>query len=91
MLGRIRNELDIMCALNGHPNIVQLYDVFELGDNLFLVLELCIGGTVLDIIRASAPVCEAKAALIFRGMCKAVLHCHQVGAAAPPGHTVLRI
>ena len=31
-----------------HPNIVKLYESFETGDSVFLVLELCSGGELLD-------------------------------------------
>ena len=39
--------------------------------------ELCGGGTLLDTLRIRAPLPEDHAAGIFRGVIKAVLHCHQ--------------
>lgn len=37
----IMSELD-------HPNIVQLYETFETQDHIFLIMELCTGGELLD-------------------------------------------
>jgi serine/threonine protein kinase len=31
-----------------HPNIVQLYETFETQDHIFLIMELCTGGELLD-------------------------------------------
>ena len=42
------------------------------------VEELCTGRTLLDVISAQAPLQEERAATLFRGVIKSVLHCHQV-------------
>jgi calcium-dependent protein kinase len=42
-------EIDILKNLN-HPNIVQLYEVFEDSHSLFLVTELCDGRELFDEI-----------------------------------------
>ena len=43
--------------------------------------ELCPGGTLTDILQQSmAPLSEERAAGLFRGIIKSVLHCHQVRA-----------
>ena len=36
-MGRLRNEIAIMSYLAGHPNIVQIQDVYETEDYIFLV------------------------------------------------------
>ena len=79
---RLRNEIGIMGSLAGHPNIVGLRDVYECEASgyIFLVQELCDGGTLGDVMRAAqAPLDEERAAGLFRGIVKSVLHCHQVG------------
>ncbi|KAL0384179.1 UNVERIFIED_CONTAM: CDPK-related protein kinase [Sesamum radiatum] len=48
----VRREVKILRALRGHPNIVQLYDAFEDADNVYIVMELCEGGELLDRILA---------------------------------------
>lgn len=35
-----------------HPNIVKLYDVFEDGSYMHLVMEVCEGGELFDYITA---------------------------------------
>ena len=60
--------------------IVRLRDVFESGTHIFLVQELCSGGSLGDLLRrAPGPLAEARAARLFRGVVKSVLHCHQLG------------
>ena len=54
--------------------------MYETADSIFLVQELCTGGSLLDLMRQRAPLSEPRAAAIFRSVVKAVLHCHQVGA-----------
>ena len=78
ILDRLRNEISIMSYLAGHPNIVQLQDVYETPSSLYIIQELCTGGSVLDTVRVKAPLGEDAAASIFRGIVKSVLHCHQV-------------
>ena len=80
IISRLRNEISVMSYLNGHPNIVALKDVCESDRHIFLVQELCTGGTLKDAFDGMAPVGEARVAGIFRGIVKAVLHCHQVRA-----------
>lgn len=46
-LADLRNEVQIMSEVD-HPNIVQLYETFETDDHLFLIMELCTGGELLD-------------------------------------------
>ena len=33
-----------------HPNIIQVFDVLETGNNYYLVTELCDGGELIDIV-----------------------------------------
>lgn len=40
-------QVQIMSELD-HPNIVQLYETFETDDHIFLIMELCTGGELLD-------------------------------------------
>ena len=57
---------------------MRLQDVYETPERIFMVQELCTGRTLLDVIRAQAPMKEERAATLFRGIIKSVLHCHQV-------------
>ena len=59
---------------------MRLRDVFESDSHIFLIQELCTGGTLHDLLRrAPGPLSEARAARLFRCVVKSVLHCHQLG------------
>ncbi|XP_077249868.1 CDPK-related kinase 5-like [Tasmannia lanceolata] len=46
----VRREVKILRALTGHSNLVQFYDAYEDHDNVYIVMELCEGGELLDRI-----------------------------------------
>ncbi|CAH8334360.1 unnamed protein product [Eruca vesicaria subsp. sativa] len=48
----VRREVKLLKALSGHKHMVKFYDVFEDNDNVYLVMELCEGGELLDRILA---------------------------------------
>jgi len=69
-------ELDILRHID-HPNIVRMYEAFEDDRYIYLVLELCDGGDLLE--RVAAPVgrmSESEAAMLFMQMLGAVQHLH---------------
>ncbi|KAL8238264.1 hypothetical protein R6Q59_019347 [Mikania micrantha] len=43
-------EVKILRALTGHNNLISFYDTYEDHDYVYLVMELCKGGVLLDII-----------------------------------------
>uniref|UniRef100_A0A164WP49 non-specific serine/threonine protein kinase n=1 Tax=Daucus carota subsp. sativus TaxID=79200 RepID=A0A164WP49_DAUCS len=49
----VRREVKILRALTGHKNLVQFYDAYEDEDNVYVVMELCKGGELLDRILSS--------------------------------------
>ncbi|KAJ7967428.1 CDPK-related kinase [Quillaja saponaria] len=46
----VRREVKILRALTGHNNLVRFYDAFEDHVNVYIVMELCEGGELLDRI-----------------------------------------
>mmetsp|Transcript_84687 Transcript_84687/g.132299 ORF Transcript_84687/g.132299 Transcript_84687/m.132299 type:complete len:540 (+) Transcript_84687:54-1673(+) len=69
-------EWDILHHMD-HPNIVRMYEAFEDDDCIYLVLERCNGGDLLE--RVAAPVVrmsESEAAMIFVQMLGAIQHLH---------------
>jgi calcium-dependent protein kinase len=75
----LRRELDILRQLD-HPNILRLYEAFEDHDAIFLVLELCEGGDLLE--RVAAPhdqMPEREAAVLLMQMLGAIQHLHLHG------------
>ncbi|XP_061352269.1 phosphoenolpyruvate carboxylase kinase 1-like [Gastrolobium bilobum] len=76
----LENEPKYMTLLSPHPNILQIFDVFEDDDFLSIVLELCQPHTLLDRILAN-PFPEPQAASIMKQLLEAVAHCHRLGLA----------
>ena len=44
----LQSEVDILSQLD-HPNVVKLFEIFDEGDFLYLVLELMTGGEVIYV------------------------------------------
>ncbi|XP_020551820.1 CDPK-related protein kinase-like isoform X3 [Sesamum indicum] len=76
----VRREVKILRALTGHPNIVQLYDAFEDADNVYIVMELCEGGELLDrILARGGKFSEDYAKAVIIQILNAVAFCHLQG------------
>ncbi|KAK9053379.1 hypothetical protein SSX86_030012 [Deinandra increscens subsp. villosa] len=46
----VRREVRILQELSGHSNLVRFYDAFEDNDHVYIVMEFCEGGELLDLI-----------------------------------------
>ncbi|XP_064979644.1 CDPK-related kinase 3-like isoform X4 [Musa acuminata AAA Group] len=63
----VRREVKILKALSGHKNLVKFYDACEDELNVYIVMELCEGGELLDRILSRGGRCteeDAKAIVI---------------------------
>lgn len=68
-----------MQHLTGQPNIVEFKGAFEDSKNVYLVMELCVGGELFDRITAKGNYTEAKAAAVCRNIVTVVHVCHFMG------------
>ncbi len=75
--GRFQREAELLAALN-HPNIAAIYDVVEIDNARFLVLELVEGETLLERIRRG-PIPVAEALTIASRVCEALEAAHEKG------------
>ncbi|KAJ7565437.1 hypothetical protein O6H91_02G060900 [Diphasiastrum complanatum] len=77
----VRREVKILQALSGHENIVQFYAAFEDDDYVYIAMELCEGGELLDCILAKKDgrYSEKDAAKLVRQMLNVVARCHLNG------------
>ncbi|KAH7365165.1 hypothetical protein KP509_18G012000 [Ceratopteris richardii] len=77
----VKREVKIMKALSGHENVVQFYDAFEDDDHVYIVMELCEGGELLDRILAKKDkrYSEKDAAKVVRQMLNVAARCHLNG------------
>ncbi|GJZ03899.1 CDPK-related kinase 5-like protein, partial [Tanacetum coccineum] len=76
----VKREVKILRALSGHNNLISFYDAYEDHDHVYLVMELCEGGVLLDRILSRGgkyPEDDAKSVLIQ--MLTVVSFCHLQG------------
>jgi tRNA A-37 threonylcarbamoyl transferase component Bud32 len=73
---RFRREAQAAGALN-HPNVVQVYDVGEVGGRLYIVFELIEGRSFVESMRSGAPRESLLGALLQAG--RGVAAAHQKG------------
>lgn len=77
----VKREVKILQALSGHENVVHFYNAFEDDDYVYIVMELCEGGELLDRILSKKDkcYCEADAAKIVHQLLKVAAECHLHG------------
>ncbi|PIA58366.1 hypothetical protein AQUCO_00500352v1 [Aquilegia coerulea] len=77
----VKREVKILRALTGHENVVQFHNAFEDSEYVYIVMELCEGGELLDRIlsRKDSRYTEKDAAIIVRQMLKVAAECHLHG------------
>ncbi|XP_057494650.1 CDPK-related kinase 5-like isoform X2 [Actinidia eriantha] len=76
----VRREVKILRALSGHKNLVQFYDAFEDHDNVYIVMELCEGGELLDrILSRGGKYSEDDAKAVMVQILNVVAFCHLQG------------
>ncbi|KAJ6363529.1 hypothetical protein OIU78_003661 [Salix suchowensis] len=76
----VRREVKIFRALTGHKNLVQFYDAYEDEDNVYVVMELCEGGELLDrILSRGGKYSEEDAKIVMVQILSVVAYCHLQG------------
>ncbi|VDP35256.1 unnamed protein product [Echinostoma caproni] len=69
-------EVSILRRVSGHPNIIELHDVFEGDAYIFLVFEVCTGGELFDYLTRKVTVSEKRTRAFMRQLFDAVAHIH---------------
>ncbi|KAL2001789.1 hypothetical protein VTN02DRAFT_1217 [Thermoascus thermophilus] len=72
----IEREVVIMKLIE-HPNVINLYDVWENRGELYLVLEYVEGGELFDYVSANGPLPEEEAVRLFRQIIAGLSYCHR--------------
>ncbi|KAJ3359608.1 Serine/threonine-protein kinase brsk1 [Allomyces javanicus] len=73
---KMEREIVIM-KLVQHPSVMQLYDVYETDEELFLVLEHVEGGELFDYLVKKGRLDEQEACSFFQQIIYGVHYCHQ--------------
>lgn len=67
-LSSVMDEVDLLTKLD-HPNIVKYFETYDDKKHLYLVMELCTGGELLDdhseSLKKGKPYTERKAAKVI--------------------------
>jgi myosin-light-chain kinase len=61
-----------------HPNIVKMYGCFDDASNIYIILEVGMGGQLFHQIKKSLPLPEPRTAFIMRQVCEAVNEIHSL-------------
>ena len=82
---KFSKEINILSKCD-HPNIIKLYEVFEDSRYFDLIMEQCIGGSLLDkliekIDEEGKAYSESEAANIFKQIMLGINYCHNQGIA----------
>ncbi|KAK4710350.1 hypothetical protein R3W88_004863 [Solanum pinnatisectum] len=76
----VRREVKILRALTGHENLVKFYDAYEDHENVYIVMELCEGGELLDrILLRGGKYTEDDARAVLTQILKVAAFCHLQG------------
>eukprot|EP00250_Pteridium_aquilinum_P015260 c22480_g1_i1 orf=512-2287(+) len=76
----VRREVKILKALTGHHNLVKFYDACEDDLNVYIVMELCEGGELLDrILARGGKYSEEDAKVVVAQILSIVAFCHLQG------------
>jgi tRNA A-37 threonylcarbamoyl transferase component Bud32 len=77
---RFVREVTAAGRLSGHPHVIDVYDAGMLGDGRpYLVMELCPGGSLDDVVRRDGPMPSAQARDIGVKIADALAAAHAAG------------
>ncbi|XP_022153941.1 CDPK-related kinase 1-like [Momordica charantia] len=76
----VKREVKILQALNGHKNLVHFHGAFEDDDNVYIIMELCEGGELLDRMLSRGGIySEEDAKVVMVQILSAIGFCHVQG------------
>lgn len=72
----LNTEIWILQNFGNHPNIVNLYDMYETEEEVQLVMELMLGGELFDMLDENGPYGEADAAKYLKSIASGLAYLH---------------
>lgn len=73
---KVISEVEIHRAMR-HPNVVEFRGVFQDNDYVYILLELCSGGTVLDVLKQKTPFSEDQTASMSKQLLEGLVYLHK--------------
>jgi serine/threonine protein kinase len=81
-IGQYVYEAEVECLLSlTHPNIITVFDMFELEDLRYLILEFAEGGSLKEKFKEQTVIPSAELAVMGRQIIDALAYCHGQGIA----------
>ncbi len=74
-LNELFTEVNILKQLN-HPNIVNIFELFQDKRHYYLITEYCSGGELFDRIKKEKYLSEYMAAEYIKQILSAIVYCH---------------
>ena len=78
LLDQFYVEIRVLSDLK-HSNVIELEDVFETADRIFIVMEVMNGGELFDYVVEKGTLSETEASVIVRKITSAIAHMHSQG------------
>ncbi|KAI1718149.1 protein kinase domain-containing protein [Ditylenchus destructor] len=72
----IEREVEVLRSIGGHPNVIELFEVFETPNEVILILELVSGGELFDHVCSNEYLNEKEASAFIRQILYGVQHLH---------------
>ncbi|XP_043735289.1 serine/threonine-protein kinase MARK2-like [Cervus elaphus] len=91
-LRQLSQEVRALRSMNNHRNIVQLVEIIDTEETLFLIMEYLSGGDLATYLDAQGCLTEGEARGVFRQLVSALRHCHRRGVVhrdVKPGNILL--
>jgi calcium-dependent protein kinase len=76
---KIWQEVELLSRVQSCGNVARLQSVFEDDERVYIVLELCQGGDLEQLLEDHGPLTERQAALVLYECLKVVAECHGEG------------
>eukprot|EP00929_Paragymnodinium_shiwhaense_P104144 TRINITY_DN6822_c0_g1_i1.p1 TRINITY_DN6822_c0_g1~~TRINITY_DN6822_c0_g1_i1.p1 ORF type:complete len:1008 (-),score=293.61 TRINITY_DN6822_c0_g1_i1:185-3208(-) len=75
-IGILKKEIEITKMID-HPNLIKLYETYENDDVLFLVMELCMGGSLFDRVDKEGSFSEMQSAVCMNQVLRGIFYMHK--------------
>eukprot|EP00929_Paragymnodinium_shiwhaense_P087318 TRINITY_DN47541_c0_g1_i1.p1 TRINITY_DN47541_c0_g1~~TRINITY_DN47541_c0_g1_i1.p1 ORF type:complete len:1263 (+),score=275.36 TRINITY_DN47541_c0_g1_i1:85-3873(+) len=72
----LRQEVSVLKRLNGHANVIQLFEVIETSQHVVLVMEFAAGGDLLKYVRQRRRLSEQCSQDFFRQLMEGIEYMH---------------
>jgi calcium-dependent protein kinase len=76
---RIRDEISVMRALRGCPQVARFVDLCEDEQHVYLVMELCAGGDLNTFVKQNGTMAEPALRAVAQQVLKMLSACHSLG------------